>query len=64
VNAVAALLFIFVAPVAWLPAGLLAAGAIVGGQLGATVGRRMPAGVLRVAIVVIGSIVAAKLLLT
>ncbi len=54
VNAVAALIFIVVADVDWAVAGLIAAGSIVGGQLGATVGRRLPDLVLRGVIVVVG----------
>jgi uncharacterized membrane protein YfcA len=54
VNAVAAVVFILVAEVDWLVAGLIAAGSIVGGQLGATVGRRLPPTVLRGTIVVVG----------
>ncbi len=54
VNSVAALLFIAVADVAWLPAGLLAAGSILGGQLGATIGRRLPPIALRGLIVLVG----------
>jgi uncharacterized membrane protein YfcA len=54
VNAVAAVIFIVVADVDWTVAGLIAAGSIVGGQLGATVGRRLPAVVLRAVIVVVG----------
>jgi uncharacterized membrane protein YfcA len=54
VNAVAALIFIAVADVDWMVAGLIAAGSVVGGQLGATVGRRLPALVLRGLIVVVG----------
>lgn len=54
VNAVAALVFIAVADVDWAVAGLIAAGAVVGGQLGATVGRRLPPNVLRGVIVLVG----------
>jgi hypothetical protein len=54
VNGVAALLFALVADVEWAMAGVLAAGAIVGGQVGATVGRRLPDWALRGLIVVIG----------
>ena len=54
VNAVAAVIFVVVADVDWLVAGLIAAGSIVGGQLGATVGRRLPDPVLRSFIVVVG----------
>jgi uncharacterized protein len=54
VNGVAAVVFIVVADVDWAVAGLIAAGATVGGQLGATVGRRLPPLVLRGVIVVVG----------
>ena len=54
VNAVAAVIFILVAEVDWLVAGLIAVGSIVGGQLGATVGRRLPPMVLRGVIVAVG----------
>jgi uncharacterized membrane protein YfcA len=62
VNGIAALLFIAFSHVAWGPAALLAAGAIVGGQLGATLGRRIPPGWLRAVIVVVGVAVAVRLL--
>lgn len=54
VNAVAALVFIALADVDWSVAGLIAVGAVVGGQLGATVGRRLPPAVLRGVIVLVG----------
>jgi uncharacterized membrane protein YfcA len=54
VNGVAAVVFIAVAEVDWAAAGLVAVGAVVGGQVGATVGRRLPPVVLRVVIVVVG----------
>ena len=59
VNGVAAVVFIVlafagVADIDWRIAGLIAAGSIVGGQLGATVGRRLPPLVLRAVIVVVG----------
>jgi uncharacterized protein len=56
VNGIAAVLFIVVADVDWRMAGLIAAGAIVGGQIGASVGRRLPAVALRAFIVVVGVI--------
>ena len=62
VNGVAAVLFMAHAPVRWGPAGILAAAATVGGQVGARVGRRLPGPVLRVLIVVAGTAVAVKLL--
>jgi uncharacterized membrane protein YfcA len=64
VNAVAAVLFIATTHVAWLAVVLLLIGSTVGGQLGATLGRRIPAGVLRVVIAVVGTAVAIKLLIT
>jgi uncharacterized protein len=54
VNAVAALLFAVFADVDWLAAGVLAVGATIGGQLGATVGRRLPDWALRGFVVVVG----------
>jgi uncharacterized membrane protein YfcA len=54
VNGVAAVVFIVVADVDWLVAGLIAAGSVVGGQIGATVGRRLPPLVLRGVIVLVG----------
>jgi uncharacterized membrane protein YfcA len=63
VNAVAAVLFIAVAPVAWAPAALLAVGSIVGGQVGAHYGRRLSPRLLRVLIIIIGLVVAVRLLL-
>ena len=63
VNAVAAIIFILVAPVAWGPAILLAIGSTIGGQLGAVAGRRLSPFALRVAIITIGTIVAVRLLI-
>ena len=62
INGVAALVFIFAAHVAWGAAGVLALGSIIGGQLGATVGRRLPAQVLRWTIIVVGVAVAIRLM--
>jgi uncharacterized protein len=64
VNGVAAILFIVFAPVAYLPAALLAVGSAIGGQIGATVGRRLPPNLLRLLIVVVGTGVAVKLLVS
>ena len=58
VNSVAAILFILFATVSWSVVALIAAGSTIGGQLGGHVGRRLPAGVLRVCIVVVGFAVA------
>jgi uncharacterized membrane protein YfcA len=54
VNGVAGLIFLFVADVDWTVVALIAAGSVVGGQLGATVGRRLSPLVLRVVIVIVG----------
>jgi uncharacterized membrane protein YfcA len=63
VNGVAGILFIVVADVDWRIVGLIGVGAVIGGQLGATVGRRLPATVLRVVIVVVGVAALAAFLL-
>ena len=42
VNLVAAIVFVFVAEMDWTVAGLIALGSVIGGQIGATVGRRLP----------------------
>jgi uncharacterized membrane protein YfcA len=54
VNAVAGVLFIAVAHVDWRIAALIGVGSVIGGQLGATVGRRLPGPVLRAVIVLVG----------
>jgi uncharacterized membrane protein YfcA len=54
VNAVAGVLFIVVAHVDWGIAALIGVGSIIGAQLGATVGRRLPGPVLRAVIVLVG----------
>jgi uncharacterized protein len=62
-NLVAAIVFVFTAHVDWVAAALVAAGAVIGGVLGATVGRRLSPGVLRAVIVVVGLAAIGKLLL-
>ncbi|HMJ97164.1 MAG TPA: sulfite exporter TauE/SafE family protein [Thermoleophilaceae bacterium] len=54
VNAVAALIFIAIAHVAWAPAALIAAGSVVGAQLAARYGRRLSPQALRAVIVAVG----------
>lgn len=54
VNGVAGVLFILVADVDWPVVLVIAVGAIIGGLLGASVGRRLPPLALRVTIVVVG----------
>jgi hypothetical protein len=62
VNAVAALVFVAVADVDWVVAGLIALGSVVGGQIGATVGRRLPPALLRAVIAAVGIVALAVLL--
>jgi hypothetical protein len=62
VNGVAAIIFIAVSHVAWGAAGLIAAGSILGGQLGARIGRRLPPLALRIVIVCVGIVALVKLL--
>ena len=64
VNGVAAILFVLVADVAWEAVGLIAAGAVVGGAIGAKVGRRIPGQLLRTIVVVLGIGVAVRLLVS
>jgi hypothetical protein len=62
INGVAGVLFIVRAPVHWELALLIAAGSIVGGQVGARVGRRLPAPALRLLIIGVGLVAEARLL--
>ena len=64
VNLVAAILFIFVADMNWTVAGLIAVGSVIGGQIGATVGRRLPAWALRAFIVVVGVVALTQFLIS
>lgn len=63
VNAVAALVFVLFATVAWLPAALIAVGSAAGGTLGASIARRMPPTALRGVVVVVGIVAIAQLVL-
>jgi len=60
---VSGIVFVFVADVAWLAVVLLAAGAVIGGQLGARYGRRLKPVWLRGLIVLVGLAAIAQLLL-
>lgn len=62
VNLVAGILFIFIAHVDWTVVALLAGGSIVGGLVGAKVGRKLPPAALRAIIVVVGLAAITKLL--
>ena len=61
VNGAAGIIFITVSHISWPVAALIAAGSIVGGQIGGRFGRKLPAGVLR-AIIVVGGVVVAIIL--
>jgi uncharacterized membrane protein YfcA len=54
VNLVASIVFVFATHVDWAVVACIAAGSIVGGQLGATFGRRLDPRALRLVIVVVG----------
>jgi uncharacterized membrane protein YfcA len=56
VNLVAGIIFAFAAHISWAAAGLIAAGSILGGAIGASQGRRLPPLVLRAVIVAVGVI--------
>ena len=62
VNGVAALVFIVATHIDWGAAGLIAAGAILGGQVGARIGRKLPPWGLRVLIICVGVVALVKLL--
>ncbi len=55
VNGVAAVVFVAVADVDWRIVAVIAVGAVVGGQLGAHLGRRLPPLLLRAVIVAVGT---------
>ncbi|MDH2415744.1 sulfite exporter TauE/SafE family protein [Nocardioides sp. CER19] len=62
VNGVAGLIFTLVADVDWRVVALIAIGSVMGGLLGAFVGRRLPPQVLRGVIVVVGVVALVALL--
>jgi uncharacterized protein len=62
VNGVAAVVFICVTHIDWGAAGLIAAGSIIGGQVGARVGRKLPPWGLRMLIICVGVAALVKLL--
>jgi uncharacterized protein len=63
VNATAGVVFAFAADVDWGVAGLIAAGSMVGGAVGARYGRRLEPNALRALIVVVGVVAIARLTL-
>jgi uncharacterized protein len=62
VNGIAAIVFVLATHIAWGAAGLIAAGAIIGGQVGARVGRKLPPWALRLVIICVGVAAIVKLL--
>lgn len=62
VNGVAAIVFVALAPVAWVPALIIACSSVVGGEIGARLGRKLNPVALRVLIVAGGLAAAIKLL--
>jgi uncharacterized membrane protein YfcA len=62
VNGVAAVVFVFATHIDWGVAGLIACGAILGGQLGARIGRKLPPWGLRALIICVGVAALVKLL--
>jgi len=53
-NLVASVIFVVLADLDWLAIGLLASGSVVGGYVGARIGRHLPSAVLRTGVVVVG----------
>jgi uncharacterized protein len=62
VNGIAAIVFILATHIDWGAAGLIAAGSIIGAQIGARIGRKLPPWGLRVLIVCVGAAALVKLL--
>jgi uncharacterized protein len=62
-NVAATLVFVLFAPLDWGVVGLVAVGSVVGGWLGAHLGRRLPPAVFRALVVVFGYVVGLRLLL-
>lgn len=63
-NVAATVVFVFVAPLDWVVVGLIAVGSVVGGWVGAHLGRRLSPLVFRVLVVVFGYAVAVRLLVS
>ena len=60
-NLVAAVIFIILSHIAWLPALVIAGSSAVGGGIGGRYGRRIPANLLRGVIVIVGVITIVRL---
>jgi uncharacterized membrane protein YfcA len=55
--------FVGVADLDWTVVALIAAGSVLGGRIGARIARRLPARVLRAAVVTVGLVVGVRLAL-
>jgi len=62
VNATASIVFVIGHAIDWKVVGIIAVGSVVGGQLGATVGRRLAPTILRIVIVAVGLVAVIRLL--
>ena len=62
-NIAASIVFVLFAPLDWTVVGLIAVGSVVGGWLGAHLGRRLPPAAFRTLVVVFGYVVGLQLLL-
>jgi uncharacterized membrane protein YfcA len=62
VNLVASVVFLFATNIDWKIVGLIAAGSVLGGQLGSTFGRRLDPRALRLVIVAVGTIALVRLI--
>jgi uncharacterized protein len=62
-NLVATVIFIFAADLNWAAVGLLAVGSVVGGYVGAHIGRRLPPALFRSLIVLVGVTASVMMLL-
>ena len=63
-NVTATMIFVVAAPLDWSVVGLLALGSVVGGWLGAHIGRRLPSSVYRTLVVCSGWLVGLAMLIT
>jgi uncharacterized protein len=60
-NCAAAVVFVAVGDLDWTVVGLIAAGSVLGGQVGARVARRLPTRVLRALVVIVALVVGVRL---
>jgi uncharacterized membrane protein YfcA len=64
VNVIAALCFVLIAPVSWVAVAIVGPTSLIGGRLGAELAKRLPSTLLRRSVVLLGLIVALKLLVS